>query len=365
MPARVTRQPFGTLPDGRLVEAFTLTNAHGIVVRAMSFGARILSIVVPNRDGGPADIALGYQSLDAYLNDAHYFGAVVGRYANRIGHARFSLSGGVIQLSANDGPHHLHGGVRGFDRVLWEAEPMEEVPHGTGLTLTYESPDGEEGYPGRLRVRVSYLLTDRDELAVLYQAMTNRTTPVNLTQHTTFNLKGESEGDVLDHQLQISADRMIPVGDGLIPTGEIRPVDGGPFDFRTPVSIRERTQEAGEQLAMAGGYDHSFVLNRDSAGLFPAAQVYDPGSGRTLTVQTTEPGLHLYTGNFLSERVRGKSGRRYVRHGGFCLEAQHFPDSPNQPTFPSVLLRPDSEYRSRTVFRFGVANQRPEPRSEQ
>lgn len=350
----VTRAPLGTTPDGVPVEVFTLTNTHSLTVRVTNYGGRILSIRTPDRNGRRDDIVLGYDALESYFTDPHYFGAIAGRVANRIAHARFTLDGRTRHLTANDGPHHLHGGARGFDRVLWRAEPLSG-PDGVGIQLEYTSPDGEEGYPGTLHARVSYLLTDRNELAIEYLATADQPTPVNLTQHTSFNLAGS--GDVLGHLLQVDADRMIPVDDHLIPTGAIESVAGGPFDFRLPRPIGAGLTADGEQLRLASGYDHDLVLNRTGEGLFRAAELFDPGSGRRLVVFTTEPGLHLYTGNFLSEAVSGKSGRAVCRHGGVCLETQHFPDSPNQPAFPSIILRPGSEYRSRTVFAFGVRSE--------
>lgn len=324
--ADVGTRLFGTTPAGETVRLYTLSVAGSLEVRATDYGGVIAAILAPDRDGRPANVVLGHESLDGYLRDSRYLGAIVGRYANRIAHARFTLDGTTYRLTANHGPHHLHGGRTGFDRVRWRASPF--VAGGTaGLTLTHTSPDGDEGYPGTLDVVVTYTLTERLELVVDYRATTDRATPVNLTQHSYFNLAGA--GDVLAHLLRIDADAITPVDDTLIPTGAIAPVAGTPFDFRTPTAIGAR---------LDGRYDHNFVLNRAGAGLVHAARLEDPVSGRTLDVHTTEPGLQLYTG----------------ARSGLCLETQHYPDSPNQPTFPSTILRPGAEYRSRTVYAFGV-----------
>lgn len=347
----VTRVPFGTTPAGDPVEAFTLTNTNSLQVRAATYGGIILSLSVPDRDGRLADVALGYDSLEEYLGDSFYFGAIIGRYANRIANARFTLDGKTYRLTANDGPNHLHGGRIGFDRVVWRAAPFQS-DSAAGVALSYTSPDGREGYPGTLDARVTYTLTDRNELVVDFQATTDKATPVNLTQHTYFNLNGD--GDVLDHLLWINADLMTPVNEHLIPTGRLSPVAGGPFDFRSPTAIGARIGTDDEQLSRGRGYDHNYVLNRGDSGLVHAARVVEPTSGRTLDVHTTEPGLHFYSGNQLDGRVIGKAGRVYGPRTGLCLEAQHYPDSPNQPGFPSTTLRPGEEYRSQTVFTFGV-----------
>jgi aldose 1-epimerase len=347
----LTRSPFGRVSGGAAVEVFTLTNIHGLKVRATNFGARILSIRTPDRTGRLDDIVLGYDTLESYLTDQHYFGAVVGRVAGRIANARFRLDGQTCHLTANNEPHHLHGGARGFDRVVWQGRPVHGR-HKVGVWLEYTSAEGEEGYPGTVHARVTYTLTDRNELAVEYHATSDRATPINLTQHSSFNLAGT--GDVLDHRLQVDASYMIPVDENLIPTGTIEPVEGGPFDFRRPTRIGAGLVTGDQQLQRASGYDHDFVLNRTGDGLFRAAMLSEASSGRTVEVFTTEPGLHVYTGNFLGPAVIGKSGRASCRHGGLCLETQHFPDSPNQPAFPSIILRPNSVYRSTTVFAFGV-----------
>jgi aldose 1-epimerase len=352
--ATVRRAPFGAMPDGHAVELFTLTNANGVEVRAMTYGAIIVSIKTPDRAGQVGDITLGFDSLSGYLAESPYFGAVVGRYGNRIAKGRFPLNGAIYHLATNNGPNHLHGGVKGFDKVVWTGEPFRS-DSGVGVTFSYTSPDGEEGYPGTLRARVSYTLTDGDELVVSYEAATDKATPVNLTQHTYFNLTGDASRDILDHELEIDADSMTPVDSTLIPTGVVAPVEGTPFDFRTPTAIGARIAQDDQQLKFGGGYDHNFVLRRTGSGLTPAAHVLEPTSGRTLEILTTEPGIQFYSGNFLDGTITGKGGRVYGHRFGLCLETQHYPDSPNHPNFPSTILRPGVEYRSTTVFRFGVA----------
>ena len=346
----VNRQPFGKATDGTPVEVYTLTNRNGVEVRAMTFGAIITSIRVPDRKGAIADVVLGFDRLEGYLGDHPYFGAVVGRYGNRIANARFTLGGRTYALAANNGPNHLHGGVRGFDKYVWTAEPIAGVQ---GVAFTRTSPDGEEGYPGRLQVRVSYVLSDANELSIEYQATTDKATPVNLTQHTYFNLAGHGAGTILDHEVMINADRFTPVGESLIPTGTLAPVAGTPMDFRRPMTVGARIDADTEQIRFGGGYDHNWVLNRSGAGPELAARVVDPASGRMLEVLTTEPGVQFYTGNFLDGSVKGKGGAAYVRRSGLCLETQHFPDSPNQPSFPTTILEPGQTYRSKTVWRFG------------
>ena len=349
--ASIAHAPFGTMPDGAAVELFTLTNANGTEVRAISYGAILVSISTRDRTGRLGDITLGFDDLDGYLTRSRYFGAVVGRYGNRIAKGRFTIDGREFRLATNNGDNHLHGGDKGFDKVVWRAEPFERGGD-VGVAFTYVSRDGEEGYPGTLRATVTYTLTPRDELAVEYSATTDKATHVNLTQHTYFNLAGEGHGDVLKHQLTIDADRYTPVDAGMIPTGVIAPVAGTPFDFRRATAIGARIDNADEQLRLAGGYDHNYVLN-GGAGLHHAARVLDAESGRTLDVATTEPGMQFYSGNRLTGAA-GKSGHAYGVRAGFCLETQHFPDSPNKPQFPSTLVRPGDRYASKTVFTFGV-----------
>ena len=347
------RQPFGTV-DGANVEMFTLTNKHGVEVRAITYGGIITSIKVPDRTGALGDIVLGFNSLDHYLGGHPYFGAIIGRYGNRIAKGHFTIDGEEYHLATNNGPNHLHGGVKGFDKVVWEPEVMPSEPGKSAVAFNYASADSEEGYPGRLVVEVVYSLNDNDELTVEYHARTNNPTHVNLTQHSYFNLAGEGSGDILGHELTINADHYTPVDATLIPTGAIAPVDGTPFDFRKATAIGARIDADHPQIAHGPGYDHNWVLNRTGPGLTRAAFVSEPKSGRTLEVSTTEPGMQFYAGNFLDGKLAGKSGRAYGRRSGFCLETQHYPDTPNHPNFPTTLVRPGQEYRTQTVFKFGV-----------
>ena len=329
---------------------FTLRNGD-VTVEAIELGAIITRLFTPDRHGDQGDIVLGFDSLDGYLGASPYFGAVVGRFANRIARGRFALDGVEYQLACNDGTNHLHGGVRGFDKVLWSGEPMTEEGE-PAVSFSYASADGEEGYPGRLDVRVTYLLSATGALRIRYEARSDRPTIINLTQHSYFNLAA-SATDVLGHELTLNASRFTPVDAGLIPTGELRPVNDTPFDFRSPVAIGERINAGDDQLVRAGGYDHNFVIDRDDARLVvPVARVTEPTSGRTLELRTTQPGVQFYSGNFLDGSITGKRGRRYSHRTGFCLETQHFPDSPNQPGFPTVVLRPAQEYVEETVFVF-------------
>lgn len=351
----VERAPFGELPDGRVVECFTLRNGRGMEVRFIGWGGAILSIVVPDRRGRPADVVLGYPSLDGYLRDEVWMGTLVGRYANRIAHGRFTLDGREVRLPVTHGRHHLHGGrTGGFDRVTWRAEPFRG-PGGAGAVLTHTSPDGTAGYPGELKVCVTYALNDANELAIDYHATTSAPTPVNLTSHAYFNLAGEGNGDVLGHELTLNAARFVAVDAELIPTGELRAVRGTPFDFTAPTPLGARLRADDEQLRLAGGYDHTFALERGGDWMELAARLHEPESGRVLEVLTTEPGVQLYTGNALDGTLTGKRGRRYGRHAGVALETQHFPDSPNHAAFPDTILRPGEAYRSRTIYRFSVA----------
>ena len=341
----MNRQPFGNV-SGRAVEQVTLRNSSGVEVRAISYGAIITSILTPDRHGAIADIVLGFDTLDGYLAGHPYFGAVAGRYCNRIAHGRFTIDGHEYRLAMNNGPHHLHGGIRGFDKQIWTVESIGE----DSVTFSYLSVDGEEGYPGTLDVTVTYALTDRDELVCDYRARADKATHVNLTQHSYFNLRGD--GDVLDHHLTIDADRITEVDATLIPTGAMLDVAGTPFDFRRAAAIGARIEEPHPQLRIGHGYDHNWVLNRAGNALAHAARVVEPTSGRTLDVKTTEPGMQVYTGNFLDGSLRGKGGRFYGPRSGFCLETQHYPDSPNRPEFPTTLIRPREIYRSQTIFVF-------------
>jgi aldose 1-epimerase len=362
--ARIATAPFGTLPDGRAVSAFTLRNREGIEVAIINYGAIITHLRVPDRDGVLGDVALGFNTLEGYLDGSPYFGAIVGRYGNRIADGRFTLDGTEYQLATNNAPNHLHGGDVGFDKVLWDAEPFEldaddEGGPGAGVRLTYASTDGEEGYPGNLTTVVTYTLRDDNALAVDYALSTDAATPANVTQHTYFNLA--TGGDVLGHELTLNADHFTPVNATLIPTGTIAPVAGTPFDFTAGKPIGLDIEADDEQLRIGGGYDHNFVLNRDDAdadavdrGLVLAASVHDPGSGRVLDVYTTEPAVQLYSGNFLDGTLTGKNGGPYGLRSGFCLETQRYPDSPNQPAFPTTIVRPGADYHSRTVFQFST-----------
>jgi len=355
----VERDAFGVTPAGDSVDVYTLTNANDMSMRVTNYGGVILSLRVPDREGTVEDVVLGFDSLKGYTREAYraanpYFGALIGRYGNRIDEGQFSIDGQTHTLETNDGANHLHGGAEGFDQVVWDAEPYQRGDS-TGVVLSHTSPDGHGGYPGRLDVEVTYTLTSDNELAIDYQANTTEATHVNLTQHSYFNLDGEGDGDILDHRLMLGADAFTPVDSTLIPTGQFRDVDGTPFDFAEPSPIGARIDADNRQLGIAGGYDHNFVLRRqDSAVPHRAARVYDPDSGRLMTVRTTEPGLQFYSGNFLDGSFTGKSGEPYGVHAGFALETQHFPDSPNQSNFPSTLLRPDETYTSRTVYAFST-----------
>ena len=346
----MTRAPFGKTADGEVVEAFTLKNTNGIEVTAITYGGIITSLRVPDRNGAIGDIVLGFDAIDGYLKGHPFFGAIIGRYGNRIAKGRFSIDKQTYTLATNNGPNHLHGGVRGFDKHVWQAEILNE----NSLRFSRVSPDGEEGYPGTLQVQVIYSLTNYNEFIVDYSASADQPTHVNLTQHSYFNLAGAG-ADVLGHELMIDADRYTPVTSELIPTGELAPVEGTPFDFRKPTAIGARINAAHPQIKNGQGYDHNWVLNREGPGLELAARVLEPSSGRTMEVATTEPGMQFYAGNFLDGTIVGKGGQKYGRRSGFCLETQHYPDSPNQPDFPSTLLRPGSTYSSRTVFKFGVS----------
>jgi len=358
----VTQSSFGAMPDGTKIDLFTLTNAHGLEVRVITYGAVIVSIKAPDRRGRFDDIVTGFDTLDGYLTRSRYFGAVVGRYGNRIANGHFTLDGKTYELATNNGKNHLHGGIRGFDKVVWKGSPFERDGN-TGVVLTYLSHDGEEGYPGTLNVTVTYTLTPRNELIVDYGATTDKATPINLTNHSYFNLAGDGHGDVLQHLLTIDADRYTPTDDTQIPTGEIAAVAGTPFDFRKPTPIGTRIDANDEQIRRGHGYDHNFVLRSVSVGSASlsgersphhAARLVDPSSGRTLDVATTEPGVQFYSGNNLDGSAVGKSGHVYARRTSLCLETQHFPDSPNHASFPSTVLRPGEQFRSRTVFTFGV-----------
>ncbi len=349
----IKKEAFGATRDGHPVDLYTMTNTHGMEVRAMTYGGIITSLRVPDRNGHLDDVVLGYDSLEGYLKVNPYFGAIVGRYGNRIANGRFTLDGVEYKLATNNGPNALHGGLKGFDKVVWHAEPFERKDS-VGVTFTYTSPDGEEGYPGNLQAKVTYTLNDDNELILDYQATTDKATPVNLTNHTYFNLAGEGKGDILGHEIMLNADNFTPVDKTLIPTGQIQSVKGTPLDFTQPTAIGARINQPDEQLVLGGGYDHNFVLNRKGEGLTLAARVHEPTSGRVMEVLTTQPGVQFYTGNFLDGTITGKQGHVYQKRYGFCLETQHYPDSPNKPEFPSMILRPGQDYSSRTVYKFSV-----------
>ena len=348
----IKKQAFGTVPEGR-VDLYTMTNSRGMEVRAMNYGGIIVSLRVPDKKGVLADVVLGFDTLDAYLNNKPYFGAIIGRYANRIANGKFTLNGAEYRLARNNGMNSLHGGLKGFDKVLWRGEQFENN-QGIGVVFTYTSKNGEEGYPGNLKAKVTYTLTDQSELQIEYQATTDEATPVNLTNHSYFNLASEGNGDILKHNLILNADRFTPVESTLIPAGELRSVAGTPFDFTKPTAIGARIDTNNEQLAIAHGYDHNFVLDRKGTGLELAGRVDEPQSGRVLEVYTTEPGVQLYTGNFLDGTITGKHGYAYNKHAGLCLETQHFPDSPNHSNFPWTILKPEQTYNSRTVYKFSA-----------
>jgi aldose 1-epimerase len=349
----VNKAVFGKTPAGETVDVYTLTNTEGMEVRAITFGGIITSIRVPDRNGKLDDVALGFDSLEGYLRNPPYLGAIIGRYANRIGLGRFTLDGKTYTLATNNRPNHLHGGNKGFDKVVWKAESFKK-PEGVGIVFTHTSPDGDEGYPGTLSLRVTYTLNNKNEIAFDYEATTDKATPVNLTQHSYFNLAGDGSRDILDHVLTIHAGKLTPVSQSLIPTGELASVEGTPFDFRKPTAIGARIEATDTQMKYGNGYDHNFVLDRSGDGLVLAAHVEEPTSGRVLEISTTEPGIQLYTGNFLDGTLTGKAGHVYKRRMGFALETQHYPDSPNKPEFPNTILKPGETYRSKTVFAFKV-----------
>jgi aldose 1-epimerase len=355
--SKIIIQPFGKSPEGKDVLLYTLKNDNGMQVDITNYGGTVIKLFVPDKNGKLSDIVLGYNTLGEYIADSPYFGCIVGRFGNRIAHGTFSLNGKEFQLAKNNVPGgipcHLHGGIRGFDKRVWEAKPVfdQERP---GIELHYVSKDGEEGYPGNLDVTVCYRLSENNELTIEYSATADKPTPINLTHHSYFNLKGEGNGDILDHILVIHADRFTPVDTGLIPTGIIQPVENTPFDFTSPHAIGERIHVNNQQVRFGGGYDHNWVLRKKKNELIPAATVYEPSSGRFMEVWTTEPGLQFYSGNLLDGHIIGKSGKPYPCCSGFCLETQHFPDSPNKENFPNVILNPDEVYKSSTIYRFSI-----------
>lgn len=354
--SRSANPHFGSLPTGEAVDLYTLKNAKGSEVSISTYGGIVVSLKVPDRSGALGDVVLGFDDFTGYLNKPPYFGAIIGRYGNRIAHGQFTLNGVTYTLPKNDGDNSLHGGIRGFDKVVWKVTGTRPTTasDGTGafLQLAYQSKDGEEGYPGNLSTTVTYTFTDNNELKIDYRATTDKDTVINLTNHSYFNLAGQGQGDILGHLVTIHADRFTPVDKALIPTGDLRSVDGTPFDFRQPHAIGERINSGDPQLVLGKGYDHNWVLNRAGEDLFPAAMVTEPTSGRVMTVLTTEPGLQFYTGNFLDGSIHGKGGKVYGPRAAFCMETQHYPDSPNHPGFPPVVLKPGSEYHTTTVYHF-------------
>ncbi len=357
-PPRITSTPFGALPDGVRVDAWHLRNRNGMAMEVIGLGGIIRTLQVPDARGIVADVVLGYDTIDEYLESATYFGALIGRCANRIADGAFTLDGVRRELDRNDGAHHLHGGNRGFDQVVWQVEGFttDDAP---GVRLTHVSPAGDAGYPGQLSLEVTYTLTDDNTVTIVLSGVTDAATPVNLTQHSYFNLAGAGNGDILGHELAIHARHYTPVDATLIPTGVIARVDESPFDFRVPRLIGAQIDALDVQLRFGRGYDHNWVLDRAGSpsgveGPALAASARDPASGRTLAVLTTEPGVQFYSGNRLSKRVVGKGGAVYDKRSGFCLETQHFPNSPNEPVFPGTILRPGAAYHSTTVWRFGA-----------
>jgi aldose 1-epimerase len=349
----VQKETYGQI-DGKTVDLYTLTNANGVEMQVSTYGGIVTSLKLPDKNGNFADVVLGFNNLEGYVKQSPYFGAIIGRYGNRIANGKFTLDGQEYTLAQNNGPNSLHGGLKGFDKVVWEAQPFTGRDS-VGLILHYLSKDGEEGFPGNLDVTVKYTLTNANAFRIDYAAETDKPTILNLTNHTYWNFAGEGSGDILRHVLMLNADSYTPVDATLIPTGEIAPVEGTPMDFRTPTAIGARINADFQQLKFAGGYDHNWVLNKPAEGkLSLAATVYEPTSGRFMQIYTTEPGIQFYSGNFLDGSIIGKSGKPYNHRDGFCLETQHYPDSPNHPNFPSVVLRPGEKYATTTIHKFSV-----------
>ena len=353
-PGSTKKSPFGKTSDGEAVDLYTLTNKNGVEAAITTYGGSLASLKVPDRSGRLGDVVLGFDSVDGYVNNTSYIGALIGRYGNRIGHAEFKLAGKTYTLAKNNGENTLHGGIKGFNKAVWKAK---EIPakDGQALELTYLSKDGEEGFPGNLHIRVIYTLTDSNALKIEYSATTDKETVLNLTNHSYFNLAGPGSGDILGHVMMINADKITPVDSGLIPTGELRDVAGTPFDFRKPTAIGARINADDEQIKLGGGYDHNFVLNRKPGDpISLAARVTEPTTGRVMEVWTTEPGVQFYTGNFLDGSLKGKGGINYTKRSAFCLETQHIPYSPNKPKFPSTELKPGQRYHTTTIYKFSM-----------
>jgi len=348
----ITKEDFGQTPEGKKVELYTLRNSSGMEAKIMTYGGIVTSLKTPDKKGKMGDVVLGYDNLDGYLKSTPYFGALIGRYGNRIANGRFSLDGKTYTLAINNGANSLHGGLKGFDKVVWTARTLPTA-HGPSLILAYVSLGGEEGYPGTLSVTAVYSVTEDNELRVEFSATTSEKTVVNLTHHSYFNLRGS--GDILGHVVTINADKFTPVDSGLIPTGELRPVAGTPFDFTAPHAVGERINQTNdEQIVRGGGYDHNWVLNKQGSGLSLAATVSEPSSGRTMEVWSTSPGVQFYSGNFLDGTITGKGGWTYQFRNGLCFEPQHFPDSPNQPAFPTTELNPGEIYHNTIIYRFSA-----------
>jgi len=349
--ASVTKASFGKTADGENVDLYTLRNTKGVEAKITNLGGIVVSLKVPDKNGKFDDVVLGFNDLDSYLKPGPYFGALIGRYGNRIAKGRFTLNGVEYKLAVNNGENHLHGGIKGFDKVIWTGRESK-TKAGPAVILTYLSKDGEEGYPGNLNVTVVYTLTNNNELKIEYSATTDKDTVTNLTHHSYFNLAGEGNGDILNHLVTINATRFLPTDAGSIPTGELRNVSGTPFDFLKATAIGARINQEEEQLKLGNGYDHTWIINGRPGTLRLAAQAYDPTSGRRMQVWTTEPGMQFYTGNFLDGTLTGKSGKIYQRRYGFCFETQHYPDSPNHPAFPTTTLKKGATYKSTTIYRF-------------
>ncbi len=345
----IKTEPFGQTPEGQAVDLVTMANASGIEARIITYGGIIVSMKVPDRDGKSGDVVLGFDELDGYTKGHPYFGALIGRYGNRIGAGKFTLDGVEYELATNNEANHLHGGVKGFDKVVWKIEETKGEGDEAVLKLSYLSKDGEEGYPGNLKCTVTYTLTADNELKIHYEATTDKATVLNLTNHSYWNLAGQGTGDVLGHELMLNADRYTPVDEGLIPTGELKSVKDSPMDFTESKAIGSRIKQVD-----IGGYDHNWALNGKTGEMKLCASVYEPTSGRVMEIRTTEPGVQFYTGNFLDGTLTGKGGKVYQKHYAFCLETQHFPDSPNKPDFPSVVLRPGEKYDITTVHKFSA-----------
>jgi aldose 1-epimerase len=353
--ASMKKTDFGRMPDGTHIDLYVLTNRNGMSAAITNFGATLVSLKVPDRNGKSADVVLGYDTLEGYIGDKANFGATIGRYANRIARGKFQLDHTEYKLATNNGVNHIHGGIKGFNKAVWQAKDVSAKDE-SALELTYLSKDGEEGYPGNLSAKVVYTLTEKNELRIEYSATTDKDTIVNLTNHSYFNLAGQDAGSILNHQLTIHASSFTPVDATLIPTGEIRSVQGTPFDFRNTTAIGARINQNDPQLVIGHGYDHNWIVDRktgDEKTLVPAAEAFDPSSGRVLEVWTTEPGIQLYTSNYL-DGVHGKSDHAYQRRDALCLETEHFPDSPNHPAFPSTELKPGGHYATTTVYKFSV-----------